>query len=207
MAKVDVYDLNKKKVGELELNDDVFATKVNQALFYEVVKSQLASRRRGTHDTKTKAEVRGGGKKPWKQKHTGRARSGSTRNPQWVGGGVAFGPKPRDYSYNVPPKVRRGALRSALSMRLAGNQLFVVDAFDLKEIKTKKVVELLAKFGAVKALIVDEKNDKLMRSTRNLAKAKFLPTEGLNVYDLLNYDHLFLSRGAAEKLQGSLAHD
>jgi large subunit ribosomal protein L4 len=206
-VKVDLFSIDNKKVGSLDLSDDVFGVKVNDALFYEVVKSQLASRRRGTHSTKTKAEVRGGGKKPWKQKHTGRARTGSTRNPNWVGGGVAFGPRPRDYSYKVPRKVRRGALRSALSLKAKENTLFVLDGFELDEIKTKKVQAVLAAFGAESALIVDGANDKLMRSTRNLVKAKYLPDGGINVYDLLRYKHLFLTRGAVEKLTGTLAHD
>ncbi len=205
--KLDVFSLDKKKVGDIELSADVFGAEVNDALHYEMVKSQLASRRRGTHDTKTKAEVRGGGKKPWKQKHTGRARTGSTRNPHWVGGGVAFGPHPRDYSYRLPRKVRRGALRSALSLKAKEHAIFVIDNFDLKEIKTKRVAEILAAFGAESALIIDDTNEKLMRSTRNLVKAKYLPEGGINVYDLLRYTHLFLTKGAVEKLQGALAHD
>lgn len=207
MAKIDVFDIQKKKVGDIELADTVFGVKVNEALFYEVIKSQLAARRRGTHDSKTKAEVRGGGRKPWKQKHTGRARTGSTRNPHWVGGGVAFGPKPRDYSYDVPKKVRRGALRSALSKKVADQQLVILDNFKLSDIKTKNVAAVLEKFGVDSALIVDETNEVLMKSTRNLAQAKFLQREGLNVYDLLNYKHVFLTRSAVEKIQGALAHD
>lgn len=207
MAKIDVFDIQKKKVGDIELADTVFGVTVNESLFYEVIKSQLASRRRGTHDTKTKAEVRGGGKKPWKQKHTGRARTGSTRNPHWVGGGVAFGPKPRDYSYDVPKKVRRGALRSALSKKLAESTLTILDNFKLSEVKTKQVAQFLEKFGTESALIIDESNEALMKSTRNLVKAKFLAREGVNVYDLLNYKHVFLTRSAVEKLQGALAHD
>lgn len=205
MAKVDVYNLEKKKVGEIDLDDGVFGAHVNKALFYEVVKSQLASRRRGTHDTKTKAEVRGGGRKPWKQKSTGRARTGSTRNPHWVGGGVAFGPKPRDYSYKTPRKVRQGALRSALSLRAAEKTLTVIDSFKLDTPKTKTIVGFLEKFGTESALIVDQKNDNLMLSTRNLVSAKFLPNEGINVYDILRYKHLFLTREAVAKLQGALA--
>jgi len=206
MAKFDVYNIEKKKVGDIELSDDVFGAKVNDALFYEVVKMQLASRRRGTHSTKTKAEVRGGGKKPWKQKHTGRARTGSTRNPNWVGGGVAFGPKPRDYSYSVPKKVKKGALRSALSLRAKTKTLTVLDSFKLDAVKTKQVKEILEKFGVESALIIDEKNQSLMLSTRNLAKAKYLPNEGVNVYDVLKYKHLFLTRPAAEKIQGVLTN-
>jgi large subunit ribosomal protein L4 len=202
--KLDVFSLDKKKVGDIELKDEVFAADVNKALFYEVVKSQLASRRRGTHMTKTKADVRGGGKKPWKQKHTGNARTGSTRNPNWVGGGVAFGPKPRDYSYRLPRKVRKGALRSALSLRAKEKALTVLDVAKLDAIKTKQVVAMLEKFGVESALIVDKKNQNLMLSTRNLVKAKYLQQEGINVYDVLRYKHLFLTKEAALKLQEGL---
>ena len=169
-----------------------------------MVKSQPASRRRGTHDTLTKGEVRGGGKKPWKQKHTGRARSGSTRNPHWVGGGVAHGPKPRDYSYRVNKKVRQGALRSALSMRLKDNTLTIIDSFNMKAPKTKEVSAFLERFGTESALIIDQKNDVLMKSTRNLQFAKFLPNEGVNIYDILRYKHLFLTKEAVAKLVGVL---
>jgi len=205
MAKVDVFSFEQKKVGDIELNDDVFGAKVNTALFYEVVKAQLASRRRGTHKSLTKAEVRGGGKKPWKQKHTGRARSGSIRNPHWVGGGTAFGPKPRDYSYQPPKKMRKGALRSALSLRLKENMLTVIDGFKIDTPKTKQIEAFLAKFGQESALIVDVENQNLMLSTRNLATAKFLPNVGLNVYDVLRYKHLFLTREAVAKVTGVLA--
>jgi len=205
MAKVDVYSIEQKKVGDVELSDDVFGAKVNTALFYEVVKAQLASRRRGTHKSLTKAEVRGGGKKPWKQKHTGRARSGSTRNPHWVGGGTAFGPKPRDYSYQPPKKMRQGALRSALSLRLKEKQLTVIDGFKIDKPQTKKMEAFLAKFGQESALIVDVENQNLMLSTRNLATAKFLPNVGLNVYDVLRYKHLFLTKEAVAKITGALA--
>lgn len=203
--KVEVFSVDKKKVGEIELSDEVFGSHVNKALFYEVVKMQLASRRRGTHDTKTKGEVRGGGKKPWKQKHTGRARTGSTRNPHWVGGGVAFGPKPRDYSYRVPAKVRSGALRSALAMRLKEKAFTVIDAIDFKSPKTKNVATMLEAFGVESALIVDQKNDNLMRSTRNLQKAKFLPDNGVNVYDILRYNHLFVTKSAVAELAKRLS--
>jgi large subunit ribosomal protein L4 len=205
MAKVDVYSIEKKKVGDIELADEVFGAKVNTALFYEVVKAQLASRRRGTHRSLTKAEVRGGGKKPWKQKHTGRARTGSTRNPHWVGGGTAFGPKPRDYSYQPPKKVRQGALRSALSLRLKEKQLTVLDGFKVGAPKTKQIAAFLAKFEQDSALIVDVENNNLMLSTRNLPKAKFLPQIGLNVYDVLRYKHLFLTKEAVAKVQEGLA--
>jgi large subunit ribosomal protein L4 len=200
MAKVDVFSIEKKKVGDIELVDEVFGAKVNTALFYEVVKAQLASRRRGTHKSLTKAEVRGGGKKPWKQKHTGRARSGSIRNPHWVGGGTAFGPKPRDYSYTPPKKVRQGALRSALSLRLRDKQLTVIDGFSFDKPKTKQMEKFLETFGTESALIVDVENKNLMLSTRNLAKAKFLPNVGLNVYDVLRYKHLYMTKAAVAEV-------
>jgi large subunit ribosomal protein L4 len=206
MAKVDVFSIENKKVsGDFELADEVFGAKVNTALFYEVVKAQLASRRRGTHRSLTKAEVRGGGKKPWKQKHTGRARTGSTRNPHWVGGGTAFGPKPRDYSYSPPKKVRQGALRSALSLRLKDKQLTVLDSFKVDGPKTKNVVAFLSKFEQESALIVDVDNNNLMLSTRNIAKAKYLPNVGLNVYDVLRYKHVFLTKEAVAKIVEGLS--
>jgi len=205
--KLEVFSIDKKKVGDVDLADAVFAAGVNKALFYEVVKNQLANRRRGTHNTLNKGEVRGGGKKPWKQKHTGNARTGSTRNPNWVGGGVAHGPHPRDYSYVLPRKVRRGALRSALSLRVNEKSFTVLDSFKVEKAKTKTVTAVLKTFGHDSALFVDVENDNLMLSVRNLATAKYLPTVGLNVYDILRYKHLFVTKEAALKLAEGLAHD
>ena len=206
MAKFDVYDLDKKKVGELELADAVFAGEVNEHLFYEVVKAKLASDRSGTHAVKNRSLVSGGGKKPWKQKHTGRARQGSTRASQWVGGGKAMGPKPRDYSYDVPRKVRKAALRSALALRTQGGKLLIVQEWKPAARKTAAAAKVLAKLGAGRALVVDEAaNDTLARSVRNLDGSDFLAVEGLNVYDILRHDALVLTASTAKRLEESLS--
>ena len=208
MAQIDLYNLSREKVGEVELRDEVFNGPVKPHLFYEVVKWQLARRRRGTASTKTRAEVRGGGRKPWRQKGLGRARAGSIRSPLWRGGGVVFGPKPRDYSYPLPKKVRRAALRSALSLRYKEGKLTVLDGFDLGQIKTKLFVEAMEKLGlkGEKVLIVtDGKDEVLERSARNVPWAKVLRCEGLNVYDVLNYRHLLILRSALPKIEERLA--
>jgi large subunit ribosomal protein L4 len=206
MAKFDVYDLDKKKVGELELADAVFAGEVNEHLFYEVVKAKLASDRSGTHAVKNRSLVSGGGKKPWKQKHTGRARQGSTRASQWVGGGKAMGPKPRDYAYDVPKKVRKAALRSALALRNQDGKLLIVQEWAPQAPKTGTAGKVLAKLGAKKALVVDAAaNQSLAKSVRNLAGSDFLPVEGLNVYDILRHDVLVLTADTAKHLEASLS--
>ena len=206
MAKFDVYDLEKKKVGEIDLADAVFAADVNEHLFYEVVKAKLASDRSGTHAVKNRSLVSGGGKKPWKQKHTGRARQGSTRASQFVGGGKAMGPKPRDYSYEVPKKVRKAALRSALSLRGKDGKLVIVNAWTPAAPKTSAAAKVLAKLGAKKALVVDgAANAALAKSVRNLEGSDFLPFEGLNVYDILRHDTIVLTQDTAKKLEASLS--
>jgi large subunit ribosomal protein L4 len=206
MAKFDVYDLEKKKVGELDLADAVFAAEVNEHLFYEVVKAKLASDRSGTHAVKNRSLVSGGGKKPWKQKHTGRARQGSTRASQWVGGGKAMGPKPRDYSYDVPKKVRKAALRSALSLRNRDGKLLIVEKWAVEAPKTGTAAKALAKLGMKKVLVVDAAaNVALAKSVRNLAGSDFLAAEGLNVYDILKHDALVLTAESAKKLEASLS--
>jgi large subunit ribosomal protein L4 len=206
MAKFDVYDLEKKKVGELDLADAVFAGEVNEHLFYEVVKAKLASDRSGTHAVKNRSLVSGGGKKPWRQKHTGRARQGSTRASQWVGGGKAMGPKPRDYAYDVPRKVRKAALRSALALRSRDQKLVIVQEWNPSAPKTGSAAKVLAKLGARKALVVDAAaNESLAKSVRNLAGSDFLPVEGLNVYDILRHDALVLTAETAKKLEEVLA--
>jgi large subunit ribosomal protein L4 len=203
--KIDVVDLSGSKVGTVDLDDGVFGAEVKEHLLWEVVKMQRASKRAGTHSTKTQKDVQGGGKKPWRQKGTGRARQGSIRAAQWVGGGTVFGPHPRDYSYELPKKVKQGALRSALSLRAKEKKLVVVKSLELDEIKTKRVAAALKALGAEKALIVDGKaNEKLSKSARNLADSKFLPHEGLNVYDVLRYDSLVLSQPAAQALSTRL---
>ena len=204
--KADVYNLSGKATGEVDLDDGVFGAEVKPHLFWEVVRWQLAKRRAGTHSTKHRSDVSGTGKKPYKQKGTGNARRGTYKSGHHVGGAAQFGPKPRDYSYPVNKKVRRAALRSALSLR-AGEEggLRVVEAFELKSVQTKAVSGALAGLGLGKALIVDVGNDALSRSARNLPNAKYLPPEGLNVYDVLKYDSLVLTKAAAEAVTERLS--
>lgn len=203
MAKVPVYNLQRKSVGELDLADDVFASEVNEDLFYEVVKAQLASRRAGTHKTKNRAEVTATTKKQYRQKGTGRARHGDEKAPQFRGGGRAHGPRPRDYSWRPPRKMRKGALRSALALKLKEGRLLVVEDFDLPEIKTKGLANVLTVLEVPKSsVIVDAAgNDKLRMSAKNLSTHQFLPPEGVNVYDLLRHEHLILTRGAVAALE------
>lgn len=205
MPQLDVYDIEKKKVGEIALNDDVFGQEVNEYLIHEVVKMQLANRRAGTSSTKTRSEVSGGRAKPWKQKGTGRARSGSNTSPIWVRGGSAFGPKPRDYSYLVPKKVRKGALKSILSQKVIEGKVLVIRDFDLAEIKTKKALEILKRFQAENALMVSHQD--LVNfgvSVRNLPKFKIIRPVGLNVYDILSYDKLMILESSASVIEGSV---
>lgn len=203
MAKVTVYNLEKKSVGELELADDVFGVEVNEALFYDVVKAQLASRRKGNHKVKNRAEVRATGAKMYRQKGTGNARHGDEKAPQFRGGGRAFGPKPRDYSYKPTKKMRKGALRSALALKLQEGRLLVVEDFALPEIKTKGLAQVLDNLEVPKSsVIVDEaSNQNLRMSARNLQKHQFLPPEGVNVYDVLRHEHLILTKGAVAALE------
>lgn len=206
MPKVDVFDLKKKKVGSQDLNADIFEFPANESIIHLVVRWQLASKRSGTASTKTRAEVRGGGKKPWKQKHLGRARAGSVRSPIWRGGGITFGPKPKDWSFSIPKKVRKQALKSALSLKLSNDELYVLDSFDLKEIKTKQVVDFMNKFNVEKCLIiVDDLNENLLKSSRNIKNVKVLRNDGINVYDLLKYKNLIITKNSVEKMQEALA--
>jgi len=205
MATLDVFNMKKEKVSSVELDDAVFATPVNEKLFYEVVNQQRASRRGGNAATKTRAMVRGGGKKPFKQKGTGQARAGSSRSPLWVGGAVVFGPQPRSYAYRLPKKARKVALRSALSLKLRDNHLVVLDEMIFAGPKTQEFASVLSTFDITKALVVDEKtNVNLYKSARNIKHVKFLPQEGLNVYDLLKYDHLVMTVAALKKIEGAL---
>ncbi len=206
MAKFDVYDLDKNKVSEIELADAVFAGEVNEHLFYEVVKAKLASDRSGTHAVKNRSLVSGGGKKPWKQKHTGRARQGSTRASQWVGGGKAMGPTPRDYGYDVPKRIRKAALRAALALRSRDRKLLIVDRWQPEAPRTSAAARVLARLGVRKALVVDAAgNAALAKSVRNLDGSDFLAAEGLNVYDILKHDALVLTTASARTLEASLS--
>jgi large subunit ribosomal protein L4 len=200
--QLDVVDIQGKKVGAVEVADAVFAAPVREHLFWEVVKAQQAAKRAGTHATKTREFVRGGGKKPYRQKGTGNARQGSTRAPQFVGGGKVFGPHPRDYSYTVPKKVRRAALASALSLRAKEQKVIIVDRLSFDAPKTKRMLEVLKALGAPSALVVDRRdNSALVKSVRNLDKSKCLAPEGLNVYDILNYPGLVISRDALKAVE------
>jgi large subunit ribosomal protein L4 len=206
MASFDLLNQEKKKVGSVDLRDDVFAVEINIPLVHQVIKAQLAGRRRGTAKTKTKAEVRGGGRKPFKQKGTGNARQGSTRSPLQVGGGQSFGPQPRSYEQATPKEMMRGALRSALSDRVKAKRLMVVDEFKLSAPKTKAFHELMAKkWDLTKVLIVDDANRNLELSGRNIPRLKVLRTEGINVYDIVRYDWVILTQRAAKAVEARLA--
>lgn len=202
MAKVKVLNLRAENVGEIELADEVFGADVNEPLLYEVLKAQLASKRSGSANTKTRSEVAGSSKKIYKQKGTGRGRHGSIRAPNFVGGGQQHGPKPRSYAYRPPAKMRAGALRSALSLKLKEGRLTIVDSFALDEVKTKSLASVLAILKVAKgSLIVDQKdNEKLRLSARNLDTHQFLPPEGVNLYDLLRHEHLVLTKHAVTAL-------
>lgn len=208
MATFKVYNQQHEQVSEIELSDEVFAAPVKDHLFWEVVRNQLASRRSGTAKTKTRAEVSGGGKKPFRQKGTGRARQGSSRASNHVGGGVSHGPVPRDYSYTVPKKVRRAALCSALSLRVQNQQCFIVDHLNLSEIKTKNLVQLFDRFGVKEALVIDSPDNQNLRlSCRNLQSFQVLPPVGVNVYDLLRFENVILTESAARAVEERLLRE
>jgi large subunit ribosomal protein L4 len=203
MAKIDIFNLLREKVGELELSDEVFAAEVKEHLFHEVVTAQLASRRAGTHAGKERAAVAGSSRKIYKQKGTGRARHGSIRAPLFVGGGRAHPPKPQDFSYRPPRRVRVSALRSALSLLVKEGRFTVVEDMDLGEIKTKRLASVLVtlKTGR-KTLVVDDRgNEGLQLSIRNMPDNSYLPPEGVNVYDLLRHDHILVSKAAVKALE------
>jgi large subunit ribosomal protein L4 len=206
--KIEVKNTSGAGVGSIDLDDSVFAADVNEHLLWEAVKWQLAKRRAGTASTKRLGEVRGSGKKVWKQKGTGQARQGSRQAPHWVGGGSVFGPKPRSYDYKLPRQIKKAALRAALSLRASEQKLVVLDAFGTDG-KTKSVATTLATLGAGnKALIVDAKtNDKLVRGAKNLAASQWLAPEGLNVYDILRHETLILTKDAAEAVTAALKSD
>jgi large subunit ribosomal protein L4 len=193
-------------VVEPTLKPEIFGVKTRPALLHQAVLMQLANRRGGNAATKSKGFVRGGGKKPWRQKGTGRARSGSIRSPIWVGGGTTFGPHPRDYSYRMPKKARRGALLSALSLKNQEGKVIIVDKFELDAAKTKMMVQALAELNVKSAvLVIAEADEKIQRSARNLRNVKVVKVEGLNVYDLLHHEHLILTDGALKSLEGKFA--
>ena len=203
MPKIDVYDINGKKVKELELNENVFGIEPNEAVVHSVLVNFLANQRQGTQSTKTRSEVSGGGKKPWRQKGTGRAIQGSIRAPQWIKGGIALGPKPRSYKYTVNKKERQLAVKSVLSSKVLENELVVVDSLPLNDIKTKEMVKALSNLKVEgKALIMlPEKNENVQKSARNIEGVKTTLVETINVYDLLKYNKLVVTEDTVKKLE------
>jgi large subunit ribosomal protein L4 len=206
MAKTDVLNIQGEKVGEVELSDAVWAADIKPYLMHDVVVMQLTNRRRGTASTKTRGEVRGGGKKPWRQKGTGRARAGSSTSPVWVGGGTVFGPKPKEYRVSVPRKVRKAALRSALSSRYADAAVKVIDKFDLGTISTKNFAGVMKTLSLSKPLVVvNGKDEVLEKSARNIPYTKVLRVEGLNVYDVIRHEQLIVTVDALSRIEEALS--
>ncbi len=202
MANVSVYNMEGNEVGTMELNDAVFGVEVNEHLVHMAVKSQLANNRQGTQKAKTRSEVSGGGRKPYRQKGTGHARQGSTRAPQWTGGGTVFAPVPRDYSFKMNRREKRAALCSALTSRVQDNKLKVLDELKLDEVKTKKFTEVLKNLGVEKALVVINENDQnLVLSARNVADVKMAQTNTINVFDILKYDTVILTKDAVKDIE------
>ena len=203
MPKVDLYNVSGKVIGDIELKDEVFNAEINADAMYLAVESYLANQRQGTQSTKTRSEVRGGGVKPWRQKGTGRARQGSIRAPQWIKGGIALGPKPRTYTIKLNKKVKRVALKSALSSKVAENNFIVLDAIEFSEIKTKNMVELLKNLNLdTNALIVlGDKNENVVRSARNIPNVKTAYVNTINVYDIVKYNKFIVTSDAAHKIE------
>lgn len=203
MPTVDVYDMQGRKVGDIELSEEVFGQRPDPALLHQVITMYQANRRAGTASTKTRAEVRGGGRKPWRQKGTGRARHGSIRSPLWRGGGGVFGPKPRDYSYSVPKKVRRAAIRQALSSRVLTGNVRVIDRLHLDEPRTQVIARMLAALGirGSALLVTSEPDANVVKSVRNLPGVSAMFAAGINAYEVLAHEQLVMTLGAVEKLQ------
>jgi len=202
MPKVDLLNMEGKKVGTVELAENVFAVEVNEAVMHDVVVNYLANQRQGTQSTKTRSEVSGGGRKPWKQKGTGRARQGSIRAPQWIKGGIALGPKPRSYKYTLNKKVKRLALKSALTTKVQENNIIVLDNLSFEEIKTKNMVKVLENIKVEKALVViAERDSNVQLSTRNIPNVKAALVNTINTYDLLKYQTLVITKDAVEKIE------
>ncbi len=207
MPQLDVYDLEKSKVGNVDLDSSIFEAPVKQHLLHAIVNWQLAKRRSGTASTKTKGEVRGGGHKPWKQKHMGRARQGSIRAPHWRKGGVVFGPRPKDWSYSMNKKIKKSALISALSLKYSEGMLIALNQFSLPEIKTKQVSEFIENFELKSALIViSGENENLIKSAKNIKNVKVINIDGLNVYDVLKFKNLILTQESLARAQEVLKH-
>ena len=206
MPKVDVRDINNNKVEEMSLSDLVFTGEVRPDIMHTVVTMQLANRRRGTASSKNRAEVSGGGRKPWRQKGTGRARAGSNTSPLWKRGGAAFGPRPRDYSYSVPKKIRKAALRSALSLKLGQDKLLIIKGLSLEQIKTREMVNVMENLNVESGLlIIKGENEVIEKSARNIPGLKVLRSAGLNVYDLLRYEKVLILQDAVPTIEGVLS--
>lgn len=202
MANVAVYNMEGKEVDKIELNDSIFGVEINEHLVHMAVLQQLANKRQGTQKAKTRSEVRGGGRKPWRQKGTGHARQGSTRSPQWTGGGVVFAPTPRDYSFKLNKKEKRAALKSALTSRVVENKFVVVEELKLDEIKTKKFVEVLKNLNVEKALVVlNDMDEKVIASAANIPTVKTTQTNELNVFDVLKYDTVVVTKAAVATIE------
>lgn len=202
MAKVSVYNMEGKEVDSMELNDAVFAAPINEHLVHMAVVLQLANKRQGTQSAKTRSEVSGGGRKPWRQKGTGHARQGSTRSPQWTGGGVVFAPKPRDYSFKMNRKEKAAAIKSVLTSKVNENKLFVLDELKFDEAKTKKMVAVMNNLNVSKALVVTaDKDEDVLRVTGNLQQARAVASNSLSVYDMLKYDSVIVTKQAVEKIE------
>ncbi|CRL32953.1 50S ribosomal protein L4 [Agathobacter rectalis] len=202
MANVAVYNMEGKEVDKIELNDSIFGVEINEHLVHMAVLQQLANKRQGTQKAKTRSEVRGGGRKPWRQKGTGHARQGSTRSPQWTGGGVVFAPTPRDYSFKLNKKEKRAALKSALTSRVIENKFVVVDELKFDEIKTKKFVEVLKNLNVEKALVVlNDMDEKVIASAANIPTVKTTQTNELNVFDVLKYDTVVVTKAAVATIE------
>ena len=202
MANVKVFNMSGSEVGSIELNDSIFAVEVNTHVMHQAVVQYLANKRQGTQSALTRAEVRGGGRKPWRQKGTGRARQGSTRSPQWTGGGVVFAPKPRDYSFKLNKKVKRLALKSALTTKVNDGKFVVVDEINLPEMKTKEMVKVLNNLNVNKSLVVlEDANEKAVVAARNIPTVKTASVSTINVYDILKYDSVVVTKAAVEKIE------
>ncbi|MDO9555748.1 MAG: 50S ribosomal protein L4 [Atribacterota bacterium] len=203
MIALSVYNIKGENVGEVSLKDNIFNAKVNKYLVHQAVKRYLANRRRGTASTKNRSEVRGGGAKPWKQKGTGRARAGTNSSPIWVGGGIVFGPAPRDYSFSLPKKMKVAALKSVLSDKLGNKEIIIIDKLSLKENKTSKMVEILKNLQAFKKpLIIIEKEDNgITQAARNIKGVQVLPVSKINTYDLINHEKIIISKEALKQIE------
>ncbi|MBV1756835.1 MAG: 50S ribosomal protein L4 [Dethiosulfatibacter sp.] len=203
MPKVALYNVSGEQIGDIELSDDIFGIEVNTHVMYEAVKAYLANQRQGTQSAKTRSEVRGGGRKPWRQKGTGRARQGSIRSPQWKGGGVVFAPKPRDYSIRLPKKVRRLALKSAFSSKVESNEIIVLDELNMTTPKTKDMIKVLEnlKVGKKALIVIPGKDENIYKSARNIPGVKTSAVNTLNVYDILNHDSFVITKDAVSKVE------